>query len=136
MSLASTSSSPHWGLVVFFLLLCQFLVTLPYGNNNKLINTKSYSTLFKCSTRLTSLTLLYIYLYMKCPLFSGRMGGQAFYGTSLLQSPILFLYVVGLKGVIAPLTSDFHSVCLVFTILITLCIKNHERVNSVTFLTF
>ena len=42
-----------------------------------------------------------IYLYMKCPLFSCRVGASFFYGKSLLQSPTQFLHGMGLKGAIA-----------------------------------
>ena len=55
-----------------------------------------------------------MYLYMKCPVFSGWVGAPSSYGTSLLQSPTQF----------------------VFTIVIARCIQNHEIVNSVTFLAF
>ena len=78
---------------------------------------------------------VYVPLYETSPLL-GSSGRTSLLWNISAAVPHSVVACHEAKGGNHPLTSDFLGVFFVFTILITLCIKNHERVNSVTFLAF
>ena len=80
-------------------------------------------------------TAVHIPLYEMSPLLGSSGRTSLLWNISAADSHSV-LACCGAKGGNHPLTLDFLGVCLVFTILITLCIRNPERVNSVTFLAF